>query len=109
MAGVRVRLTMLAIVLAVLVFTGLRHDGLVVPAAQEPGVAAGQLDAPPVPEPDVPVMASAAATRAATAQTHVVSESPRLPRPTRGTAHVPARLPGHPNGSTGPRAFPLLI
>jgi hypothetical protein len=109
MAVMRVRLLLLAFVLAVLVFAGARHDGQVGPTAHEPAVAIGQLDGPPVPEPDAPVMTSVAATKAATEQAQIVPVSPRLLRPTLGAPRAPVRQPGQPRGSAGRRSFPLLI
>lgn len=97
------------IVLVVLAFAETRHDDQSPIAQPESNAASGQLADPPVPEPDLPAIITAAVSSSATIQTDLVMESRRQLSPALSVFTVSPHLPVVAHSTDKPRFFPLLI
>jgi hypothetical protein len=109
MEPVRARLTLILVVLAVLVLTGLRVTDQRPTARESDGAASGQLAGQPAPEPDASAIVSTAVTASGTVQTHLARKSRRHLRPAEDVVTIVPRRSSTPPTTARPRAFPLLI
>jgi len=103
------RLTLIAVVLAVLVLAGVGHADQRSTGPHTGSGASGQVAGQPAPDPALPAIVNAAVTTTVTVQTHLAPESRRYLRPAEGVFTTISIAPLVRDDTSRPRAFPLLI
>jgi len=106
---VRIRLTFIAIALAVLVFGGLRQGDLRLSEPYDSPPTSGQLAGQPAPDPALPVVVSVAVHGSSTTRTLSSSHWHRHRRPAAAFTAASQHTPIVSDRATSRRSFPLLI
>ena len=107
--GVRGRVIVIVMALAVLAFAEIRYDAQVPTGQQQSNAASGQLANPAGPKPDGSAIITAAVSTSATVQRVLVVESRRQLSPALSVFIASRHLPVVAHSTGKPRFFPLLI